>query len=276
MEQCVLQRIHSFDECRDFVWGFYGDPVFSDPMLANEEQLKCNLLKAMDEPEHHAVLGVFRNSQLTGLFAFLILKEERYLEMLVGLSRDQEAYAAVFRYLQQHYSSYDADFVFNPNHALLRGILREKGAAFETEQQKMVLAHPVSAGDTDGVELLTEQYKEQYFAMHNTDLYWTGEKVAAAAEKFRVYLAIHDGVVVGYLDVTCCFEENEPFDLLVREEYRRRGYGRKLLARAVEMNKPNGMMLLVDVDNHAAIRLYESMGFEKAENQNSLTAHWKI
>ena len=71
-------------------------------------------------------------------------------------------------------------------------------------------------------------------------------------------------------------EENEPNDLRVLEAYRRRGWGRRLLAKAIELNRPHGMMLLVDTDNVPALRLYESMGFEKAEGENSLTASWQI
>lgn len=51
---------------------------------------------------------------------------------------------------------------------------------------------------------------------------------------------------------------------------------RKLLAKALEMNHPNSMMLLVDVDNYPAINLYESMGFAKVQGQNNLTAHWTV
>ena len=89
-------------------------------------------------------------------------------------------------------------------------------------------------------------------------------------------LAVDAGRVVGYLDVTRCFEENEPYDLLVLEEYRRRGWGRRLLARALELNRPSGMMLLVDADNVPALTLYESMGFTKVLGQNNLTATWEI
>ena len=84
-------------------------------------------------------------------------------------------------------------------------------------------------------------------------MYWTGEKVVQAQDRFRTFLAIHDGKVVGYMDVTYIFKENEPFDLFVLEEYRRMGYGRKLLAKALERNAPNRMMLLVDIDNDPAI-----------------------
>ena len=140
----------------------------------------------------------------------------------------------------------------------------------------MILGTPVLCLDTTGVELLSEKYKEPYCAIHNKDMYWTGEKVVQAQDRFRTLLAIHDEKVVGYMDVTYIFEENEPVDLFVLEEYRRRGYGRKLLAKALEMNQPNAMMLLVDIDNEPAICLYASMGFAKVQGQNNLTAHWTV
>ena len=52
------------------------------------------------------------------------------------------------------------------------------------------------------------------------------------------------------------------------------GYGRKLLAKALEANAPNAMSVLVDADNAPAIRLYASMGF--AKKQTILTAHWTV
>ena len=105
---------------------------------------------------------------------------------------------------------------------------------------------------------------------------WTAGNSLRAFRGTRIFLAIDGGRVVGYLDVTHCFEENEPYSLLVLPEYRRRGFGRKLLAAALEHNRPKGMMLLVDTDNIPAIRLYASMGFQTIPGQNSLTAHWEI
>ena len=271
----MIRIIKSYDECRDFASGFQGDPSFSDPMLSDEEQVQCNLINAIDRTDRY-VLGVYQDATMIGLFTFLVLRDEQYIEMLVGLSRNKEAYLEVLHYLEQCYPGYSADFVFNPGNYLLKELLDLRNAEYEPEQQKMVLGIPELGIDTTGVELLSAQYIEQYCAIHNKDMYWTGEKVAQAQDHFRTFLAIYNGKVVGYMDVTYTYNENEPFDLFVLEEYRRMGYGKKLLVKALEMNQPNGMMLLVDVDNAPAISLYESMGFTKVQGQNNLTAHWSV
>lgn len=272
----MLRAIQSYAQCRDFVSGFRGDPVFSSPMLCNEEQLRCNLLRPIEAPDRHCVLGVWREGRMTGLFAFLVLREERYLEMLVGLSREGEAYREVLGYLEEHYPGYSADFVFGPGNYLMKEALDLRGAACEPEQNKLRLKGPVPAVDTGGVELLTPAYAEQYCRLHHRDVYWTGERLLQAQDRFHSFLAIRDGQVVGYMDVSCTLRENEPYDLLVAEEYRRMGYGRRLLATALKWNRPNGMMVLLDADNRAAIRLYESMGFATVPGENSITAHWTL
>ena len=272
----MIRKIKTYNECREFASRFQGDPNFSDPMLCHEEQLQNNLVGSIEKPDRHCVLGIYREEQMIGLFAFLVIRDEHYIEMLVGLSREKEAYLEMFRYLKHHFPGYSADFVFNPGNFILKELLELRNADFEPEQQKMVLGTPILGLDTTGVELLSEKYKEQYCAIHYKDMYWTGEKVVQAQDRFRTFLAIHDGKVVGYMDVTYIYKENEPTDLFVLEEYRRMGYGRKLLAKALEMNQPNGMMLLVDIDNDPAIRLYESMGFAKVQGENNLTAHWTV
>ena len=271
----MIKPVGSYADCREFAEGFQGDPDFSDPMLSTEEQIRCNLEKAFTRPNRR-ILGVYQDGQLAGLFVLLVLDEDKYLEMLVGLSREAQAYQELMEYLARNYPGWKADFVFNPRNGLLKVTLEDVRAEFEQEQQKMVFSGSVIPADTTGIQAFSEQYAAEYDAIHSRDLYWTGEKVAAAPERFRIFLAIDGGRVVGYLDVTHCFEENEPYNLFVLPEYRRRGFGRKLLAAALECNRPKGMMLLVETDNTAEIRLYESMNFKTVPGQNSLTAHWRI
>lgn len=271
----MIQIINNPELYLDFICGFRQDERFSDPYLLSDAQIERRVLRAPKKPDH-LVLGVFDGAALTGLFVFLILAEEQYMEMIAGLSRDENAYEELTVYLRAHYRTFQADFVFNPNNALLKGILLREGASFLSEQQKMLLRHLPAPMDGSGIIPLSDTFFEQYRAIHNQDLYWTAEKVAAAPERFRALLALCGKEVVGYIDVTINEEENEPFDLFVKPEFRRRGYGRKLLARAIELNCPRGMMLTVDTDNLPAIRLYESLGFEKEPGQNTLTAQWQI
>lgn len=271
----MIKPIGSYADCREFAESFQADTDFSDPMLSTEEQIRCNLEKAFTRPNCQ-IIGVCQDGQLAGLFVLLVLDEDKYLEMLVGLSREAQAYRELMEYLARNYPGWKADFVFNPRNGLLKATLEDVRAEFEQEQQKMVFSGAVIPGDATGIQEFSEQYAAEYYVIHSRDVYWTGEKVTAAPERFRIFLAIDGGRVVGYMDVTHCFEENEPYNLFVLPEYRRRGYGRKLLAKALECNQPKGMMLLVEADNTAAIRLYESMNFKTVPGQNSLAAHWRI
>ncbi|WP_251209541.1 GNAT family N-acetyltransferase [Acetatifactor aquisgranensis] len=137
----------------------------------------------------------------------------------------------------------------------------------------MVLKRDVPCQSSHKIQLYSPKYREQYLALHSDDGYWTAEKVIDASDRFRIILALEEDTVVGYMDITHKFEENEPFDLFVKEEYRRRGYGRAILAKAIELNRPKAMMLLVDTDNTAAISLYESLGFDRFVGGNNITAH---
>jgi 3,4-dihydroxy-2-butanone 4-phosphate synthase len=45
------------------------------------------------------------------------------------------------------------------------------------------------------------------------------------------------------------------------------------LANAIELNRPNQMMVVVDVDNREEVDLYTAAGFVKLEGHNSMTAY---
>lgn len=268
----MLKILTSVTEYLDFVNEINHDPNFSDPMLSSQEEIQCNLLAAPDKPTNQ-ILGIFEGEKIVGLFVFLVLKAESYLEMLVGLSRSQQAYEEMLAFLKDSYKGYRADFVYNPGNHLLHNLLLAERPKFEAEQQKMVLKREVPFQSSHKIQLYSPEYREQYIAMHATDGYWTAEKVIEASDRFRIILALEEDTVVGYIDITYKYEENEPFDIFVKEDYRGRGYGKAMLARAIELNRPKSLMLLVDADNTAAIALYESLGFDKFTGGNNITAH---
>ncbi len=271
----MVRILTEWDTYRDFINEISADPDVSVPELQTKEQRDCIFNRALTSQDQ-IPLGVFSGQAMTGLFVFLVVKEDRYIEMLVGLSREPDAYEQIADWLQTHCAGYQVDFVFNPKNRAIRPMLQKRGAALFPEQMKMVLTENASFTDTAGIEPLSERYRDQYAAMHSTDGYWTGDRVANALDTFQVFLAVEDGKVVGYIDVTWNNEENEPFDLLVKADSRRLGWGRKLLAKAIEANRPKGMMLIVDVDNAPAIALYRSMGFSCDPEPVDRLATWRI
>ena len=174
----MIKPVGSYADCREFAESFQGDPDFSDPMLSTEEQIRCNLEKAFTRPNRQ-ILGVYQDGQLAGLFVLLVLDEDKYLEMLVGLSREAQAYRELMEYLARNHPGWKADFVFNPRNGLLKATLEDVGAEFEQEQQKMVFSGSVIPADTTGIQAFSEQYAAEYDAIHSRDVYWTGKKVAA-------------------------------------------------------------------------------------------------
>ena len=272
----MVKTLTSVEEYADFIHEINSDETFRSPRRRTDAQLCGRLADAANKPAH-TVLGVFEEGRITGLFAFLEEEDESYLEMLEGLSRRRNAYEEMLAYLKAEYAGYQADFVFNPKNSLLYGLLKAENTEFDTEQMKMVLEKEVPyQGGGRQIQLYSPPYREQYASMHNNNRYWTGDKVLEAPERFRVILAVEDGEAVGYIDVTYTYDENEPFDVFVKEEYRKKGYGKAMLAKAIELNRPHGMALQVDVDNAAAIALYKSMGFSQAAGENSMTAHTSL
>ena len=270
----MIKCVTTVCEYDGFINSFFDDSEFSDPHLTARIEAGENLEDMLAKNDHHCF--VTENSDgINGLFILLIIPEEKYLEMLIGITRDERAVEELLSFTAKNYPGYEADFVFNPRNRLIKDGLANQGADFDKEQLKMIYTHKMPECETTCVELLSEEYSDQYIDMHSKDVYWTGEKVIKATDRFKTFVAIEDGIVTGYIDVTHCFAENEPYDVLVKEGYRRKGYGRQLLAKALKENEPKEMMLLVDFDNTPAINMYESMGFVKKEIGNLLTAYWK-
>lgn len=268
----MLRILSSTKEYLDFALEINSDPDFSVPAYSGTEELRQVLLEA-PEKANKLTLGCFEGETFLGLFLFFVEEREKYLELLMALSKSPQSYEELFAFLKERYPGWQLDPVYNPGNYLLHGLLEQNGARFDTEQAKMTLNGDQSYVSDSRIEPYSPKYREGYAALHLTDLYWTADRVLAAPERFRVLLALEDGEVAGYIDVTTDYSENEVFDFFVKDTHRRRGLGRALLSRALELNRPHGMMLTVNVDNAPALALYESMGFRKVPGQNNIVAH---
>lgn len=265
----MIREIHSFDKYEGFISELAGHPLYSDPHFTYSKENLYRSLKSRDE----YAFAVLENGSTEGLFVWLVLPDDRYIEMIIGFTKKEEAFAEMLSYMEQNYCGFRMDFVFNPLNAAISRPLKMKGAIFDPEQQKMIITGPTPNVSTSHIEQLSEKWTKQYRDLHSIDTYWTAERILSSQDKFRVLLAIKDGQIQGYLDVQCCYDINEIYALFIKPEASHKGYELALLVKAIELNRPNQMMVVVDADDEAEIELYTAAGFTRMEGQNSITAY---
>lgn len=265
----MIQKIFSFDEYEGFVNELAKHPQYSDPHFTYD---KNNLYYSLKSKDKYAYV-VLENGITKGLFVFIVLPDDRYVEMLIGFTKEEEAFIEMLEYMERNYCGYQMDFVFNPQNMAIYKPLKLKGAIFEPEQMKMIQGGFVPNVSTSNIETLSDKWMKQYYDLHNIDTYWTAKRIVSALDKFRVFLVVKDEQVLGYLDVQSCYDINEIYALYVKPEVVSQGYELALLANAIELNRPNQMMVVVDVDNREEVDLYTAAGFVKLEGHNSITAY---
>ncbi|MBQ3487718.1 MAG: GNAT family N-acetyltransferase [Clostridia bacterium] len=249
------------------------------PKLMDEGRLFSKLAKAFGR-EGERCFAALDGEEAAGLFAFDPLEEDYFVTDL-WLTRSEAAAREMMTYLQREYGGYGMEFTFSPRDMLLRKLLAEVGATVFPEQRNMERNGPVPSVDTTGIAPIAKVCEPAYYALHREsdpegENYWTGEMVAADGEGFSVLLAMADGVPVGFLDLGLGEEGNNVSDLFVLSAHRRKGWGRKLLTKAIELTGAKQLTLQVDVDNGPALALYEGMGFRFKPEDSWMDAIWRI
>ena len=266
----MIIQIDSLEAYSDFISEIANDSEYSDPHFSYDK----NSLYHAFQKNNHLVYASVNGEMINGLFVWLVIEDEQYAEMIIGLTKDSSAMADMLGFMETVYPGYQADFVINPKHPVMRNALKSKNASFESEQQRMIHNGIIPALPKVCIEEYSSKWKDAYCLMHRQETYWTAERVIAAEDRFRIFLAVENQRLIGYLDVTYCFAENEPYDLYVEPEMSNKGYEFALLANALARNKPNRMMVLVDIDSSDEIRFYQDAGFERLEGQNSVYASY--
>ncbi|MDE7395936.1 MAG: ribosomal protein S18-alanine N-acetyltransferase [Clostridiales bacterium] len=95
---------------------------------------------------------------------------------------------------------------------------------------------------------------------------WSEENLrqSLADENSAIYLLRVNGDVVGYGGVRTVYETAEVYNIAVHAAYRRKGYGTAILQKLEAHAKAQGaneLLLEVNEQNEAAVRLYKKQGF---------------
>ncbi|MDE6407174.1 MAG: GNAT family N-acetyltransferase, partial [Anaeroplasmataceae bacterium] len=253
-----LYSKENFKEVLTWIEPCVSDPLFSNPNF-DLEGIKEFLSKAQPKDNIFLVYTALG----TGIFAFDVVEEECYIEMIFAYAREESVYEEMFDYLFKTYAGYQLDIVFNPNHPYIHNLAVHYKGEFYPVQISMQFNSTLKCEHNDHVIEYREEYFDQYRKIHSTDTYYTAEKVVKQND-FKVFLVLHQQSVVGYIDIKRVQNGNYfIYDFLVEESYRNQGYGKALLREALSQMKGSLVSLTVDIDDEIALHLYKDLGFYK-------------
>lgn len=127
-------------------------------------------------------------------------------------------------------------------------------------------------------------YENQYFNKTNYEMFVENIVENSLYDIFGIY---QDNIFVGYIIIWLDEDKSQIFSMLIKEEYRNKGYGYLSLNQLEEILKEKHVRewtLEVRESNLLAIQLYEKVGFKKvsirenyySNNENALLMYKKI
>ena len=84
----MLEEITSLDEYEAFIKDICSDACYVDPHYLYDSN---NLYGAFEKKDQHVYVNIY-NGSIDGIFVLLILPTEKYIEMIIGLSKSEHAY----------------------------------------------------------------------------------------------------------------------------------------------------------------------------------------
>lgn len=222
------------------------------------------------------LLGAYEQDRLVGLFRVLVIPKDSYVQLLDAFTHSSDAIREVVGFLRERYGGYHLDCVYHPDVSAMQDAFTALGASFYPIMFDMHLDKHIPFEHSHTIIPYRDEYRDEYVAIHDTDVYWTAERVLEATHVFRVFLAVEDGHVVGYLNTTYASDENEIYNVLVPEAHRNRGIAKALVDAAVSELGAKPLTLWVDEDNFPAIRAYRAVGFVQTEGKRSINAYMTL
>lgn len=241
------------------------------------EELRDHLYQIIN---HHDDFGLIitNNINIQGFMTFCYDPKDKYIQALCGFFDNQESFFYAFDYLKDNYSSHQLDFVYPKENTLMINLLKSMKAKFAEPQIEFIVnkQNLIKQNNKHRIVEISEEYYSKYQAIHNDiDRYWTSDKVIRASHIMKIFIALDNNEVVGYVDITYGRELNEIYDLYVLEEYRQQGYGRALVQTALKavLNDRNEVQIDCDESNEIAKSLYLSLGGNEKGNSILFTTY---
>lgn len=236
--------------------------------------------KMLKHPDD-VVLICTENNKILGVLALCIESKDKYLEAVGGVFAEenyQDIAMQFFKYLKETYAEFHFDAAYPKENTEAICFMQSIGAnriGVDLEMNLKKCDYKSSKGSTQVIPL-NDKYYESFSRFHdgnNSTVYWTGERILSALDKFDVFIALDKDKVVGSI-VTSTFgnKKREIYFLGTDNGYHRQGYAGSLLEKSIDRafsSGANELMVMVGIENNPEINMYESFGFQKTDTCNT-------
>lgn len=236
--------------------------------------------KRLKRPDDEILICTDHN-EILGVLAVIVEAKDKYLETVGGVfakENYQEIAMQFFKYLKEKYEGFHFDAAYPKENKDAISFMESIGATCIGMDLEMLLKKDDFRPSKVNKEILplSEKYYESFCRFHDEnhpDVYWTGERILSALDKFDVLIALEKDKIVGSI-VTSRFgnKKEEIYFIKTDKCCDRQGYAESLLQKSTDRAFQSGikeLMTMVERDNISEINLYESFGYKKVDTSNT-------
>lgn len=231
----------------------------------------------MDKHPNDKVLVCTDGTNIQGILALLVEPENMFMEAIGGVFAEKN-YAAVamefYEYMEENYPGYHFDAAYPEENQQAIDFIESIGAMIIDYDYELRVNKKkyIPIDEIHHIIHLNEKYYKDFVDIHdkyNPNVYWTGDRLLMALDKFDIFIALDSKRVVGSI-VTSKFNKNvrEIYLMAVEEGKRHLDYEIALINRTVGHafdNEAEEIMVMAEKNNLKLIKDYESLGFEKTD-----------
>ena len=270
-------EVHELEQMSEYAYQLNSNPIHKCKAFPAEYD---NILKQFKKILDHSddeLLVLSDDENIYGLLALCVEPEDMYIEAIGGVfaKNNYDVIAKeFFKYLREKYQGYRYDAAYPNENQQAINFMQSIGAKLLGYDYELRLRRDdyVGLSENDRVIRLDEAYYKRFTYLHdrlNPDVYWTGDRLLKALDKFDIFIALDKDEVIGFV-VTSKFMKSmeEIYFCNVAEINRNLGYGTDLINTAVMNAFNNGIneiIVMVDKENDIASHICGKLGFNKVD-----------
>ncbi|MFI3284771.1 MAG: hypothetical protein R3Y57_06775 [Erysipelotrichaceae bacterium] len=240
-------------------------PTYADKIKTKDDFIQRTLLGINRLNEE--VLGFVYKNELIRLVHFFFIEEDKYLQLISFQSDEYSdvAMAELLSYIDMHYGDYDLFFGFPKENKSAINTLKMNDFFLQEESYHQVLLFKNYhlKDEEEFVEITHENYIE-FEKMHRLiegDMYWNSQRILTNINSWNIYLCYENGNAIGSIYFIYKDKMMEIFGIDYLDNLYNENVFKKLIIKALNEGKKNGMDYLVFFTDQKMKEYLTSLGF---------------